>query len=909
LDESFSSFDFAFDFTSIVIGPQNEIVYSGWHNGSTKAFKLSSEGVPVNSLLLASGSSNGNYVEGLAIQPDGKILIASDFESYNGVAANSIIRLLPDGSPDPSFHVPSKFGGTITRVLTVGDKIIVAGSFSSYNNQEANVVELNVDGSLSKIIAVARPNMTYSLMHTDGKLSIYGMFETVNGIAKKHFARFNADGTLDNSFKQIKLSSNNTQGMLFVDNKKRAILGDAFANFKGLFVNGQVVGSNLARVNGLGEPDKNYVLPAQLTGLPFSAALQNDNKFIVNSYDLGNLISPRFNEDGSRDNTFSSNIHFASKGSASSPLVTRQVGTLLYFGGTFDTFNGNLSSSLVALNMDGTLNKTITSLPADSQVSQIEVQSNGKLVLRGIFTFGTNVYHLLRLNNDGSMDDSFTNVKFSQFPGDIAIDEHDNIYCGGHELNPNGAFGNGLIRLFPNGTLDASFNVNSLINSDSFWIYGVETIPGDRVAISGWFDMLTTSITPGVALLNSSGNLIPIELPLSKGSTASDIKYKDGSLFVMGKLFPADQKDTYGLMKLIVDPLSVSNAPTNLAAAVEGDGNVALTWNDPSTNELAFVVEKSVGSNLNFIALDTLPANATSMTDKIERGIEHRYRVYVVNEAGSSTYSTTVNVTWNPPPVGTITLSGTNKQLQASLTWTGNIKYSSGFIIQRSSGASYTAIDTVSTNTLAFAEDLHHGETFSYRVLAYNNFGTVASNNISVTADGTPKGTLSATGKNIGVQVIIDWVANVQFHEGFIVERAAVGKPYEKISTLSLDKTSFTEQVAAGETYTYRVKAYNQYGAITSQEIVMLIVGIQDQERTIQFYPNPARDVLIVTAIEGTETNKFAIRSVDGRTQDVNVFAASVSEWHVDVSGLPRGIYIVEYETKGKTKREKIVLH
>src|SRR5439155_3848566 len=66
------------------------------------------------------------------VQPDGKIVVAGDFFSVNGVARTNIARLNVDGTLDLSFDagaVPPKLA-----VALAGDgKLLVGGGFESTN--------------------------------------------------------------------------------------------------------------------------------------------------------------------------------------------------------------------------------------------------------------------------------------------------------------------------------------------------------------------------------------------------------------------------------------------------------------------------------------------------------------------------------------------------------------------------------------------------------------------------------------------------------------------------------------------------------------------------------------------------------------------------------------------------------
>ena len=107
---------------AITIGTQDEIFYSSSDGNISKVFKLSSNGVVDLAFSSGSGASNGNYIPALTVQPDGKILVGCDFESYNGVSSRGIIRLNADGTVDQTFNAGNKIIGTIHKLLFAGIK-------------------------------------------------------------------------------------------------------------------------------------------------------------------------------------------------------------------------------------------------------------------------------------------------------------------------------------------------------------------------------------------------------------------------------------------------------------------------------------------------------------------------------------------------------------------------------------------------------------------------------------------------------------------------------------------------------------------------------------------------------------------------------------------------------------------
>ncbi|MCB0540544.1 MAG: delta-60 repeat domain-containing protein, partial [Bacteroidetes bacterium] len=73
------------------------------------------------------GSGFNSWTTSGAIQPDGKIVIGGSFTTFNGNAANRIVRLAPDGTIDNSFNSQIGANSTINSVAIQGDgKILIA---------------------------------------------------------------------------------------------------------------------------------------------------------------------------------------------------------------------------------------------------------------------------------------------------------------------------------------------------------------------------------------------------------------------------------------------------------------------------------------------------------------------------------------------------------------------------------------------------------------------------------------------------------------------------------------------------------------------------------------------------------------------------------------------------------------
>ncbi len=164
--------------------------------------RLNSDGTLDASFTPGTGANSGIY--SIVIQSDGKILIGGIFTNYNGTAINRIARLNSDGTLDTSFVTGSGFDSVVRMLALQADgKVVVAGDFAFYNGQaKIAIARLNTNGTFDTSFAGSGTNLriTAAALQSDGKVLIGGDFTTVNGTAKNRLARLNSDGSVDNSF-------------------------------------------------------------------------------------------------------------------------------------------------------------------------------------------------------------------------------------------------------------------------------------------------------------------------------------------------------------------------------------------------------------------------------------------------------------------------------------------------------------------------------------------------------------------------------------------------------------------------------------------------------------------------------------------------------------------------------------
>ena len=140
------------------------------------------------------GAGFNNRVWHTSIQDDGKILAGGQFTSYQGVSANRIIRLNPDGTRDTTFDMGGGFNIRIFEILIQDDgKILVGGEFTTYQGVSANgIIRLNPDGTRDTTFDMGggfNNGIFEILIQDDGKILVGGRFTTYQGVPARRIIR------------------------------------------------------------------------------------------------------------------------------------------------------------------------------------------------------------------------------------------------------------------------------------------------------------------------------------------------------------------------------------------------------------------------------------------------------------------------------------------------------------------------------------------------------------------------------------------------------------------------------------------------------------------------------------------------------------------------------------------------
>jgi len=182
-------------------------------------------------------------------------------------------------------------------------------------------------------------------------------------------------------------------------------------------------------------------------------------------------------------------------------------------------------------------------------------------------------------------------------------------------------------------------------------------------------------------------------------------------------------------------------------------------------------------------------------------------------------------------PFTPTTLTGTPlSTTQLKLGWQDNSYNEKGFKLERCQGigcSDFNQIATTASNIITYADNgLVPGETYSYRVRAYNTVGDSAYSSppLSVTMPLPPRPPANLVATPLSdIEIRLTWTDASNNEKGFKVERCqgANCTNFVQITTVGVNVTGYTNTGLSLDTvYRYRIRAYNDFADSTYTDIV-----------------------------------------------------------------------------------------
>lgn len=509
------------------------------------------------------GSGADGVVNSVALQADGKILLGGAFTNFNGTLSPRLARLNVDGTLDQGFNVGAGPDGNINFVAALaGGQVLIQGVFRNYQGQACSqLARLNPNGSLDTNYHAAVPNfipigsIQAVAALPEGQVLYSGNFTAISGMAVQRLARLDASGALDTNF-CLQARLNAPASSIVPQPDGRILLSGAFTN-----VNGQAR-SRVARLNADGSLDESFNQVSLVGTVGWSGprlARQPDGQIILwgaftNVNGALRLGCARLDAEGRLDGAFSPDW-LASAGSIRSVVFQGDGGMLagnasassanhlqrfqaggaldagwmgdtgsnegvwkmagqpdgkFLLGGYFTKYNGLPRSSLVRILPDGQADSGfVPDLYSESDVlvSAILVQPDAKIVVGGAFTRagGLERTNIARLDADGTVEAAFAGgLGPDGEVAALALQPDGKILAGGYFSTWNEQSRTGLVRLLPNGALDAGFDLHLPPNSE---VTVLLRQPDDRILVGGVFRQVNGIGRTNLALLKPDGSL------------------------------------------------------------------------------------------------------------------------------------------------------------------------------------------------------------------------------------------------------------------------------------------------------------------------------------------------------------------------------------------------------------------
>ncbi|HJQ68470.1 MAG TPA: TonB family protein [Blastocatellia bacterium] len=400
------------------------------------------------------GNVNYDAARVMALQPDGKIVVAGVTRGNGSRDDFALARFSADGSLDSSFgeggRVVTDFAGNSDSVRAVAlqpdGKILLVGTtdwddcdsdfaLARYNSNGASDTSFGQNG---KVVTdfLGRDKASAVAILDDGRIIVTGTATD----ARRHIvvARYTANGKLDSSFgwdgKAVTPSNTFPCSISLRPDGVISVTGAASFCSKSNSRDNSIVVYTLfarARFNSNGSPDPSLagrgIATAQLRdagAIATALAIQPDGKSIMlgdNGFDgrWGSFFLQRLNEDGKLDDSFGQNGKVIT--SLDQPTEARAIGLLpdgsFVVAGSAKRSIPEMSKAfaLARYSKDGELDagfgkegKVITPCDGYVEALAVTVQPDGKILAGGYLeTGGLGDFLLMRYDRAGALDSAF----------------------------------------------------------------------------------------------------------------------------------------------------------------------------------------------------------------------------------------------------------------------------------------------------------------------------------------------------------------------------------------------------------------------------------------------------------------------------------------------------------------------
>jgi uncharacterized delta-60 repeat protein len=329
-----------------------------------------------------------------------------------------------------------------------------------------------------------------------------------------------------------------------------------------------------------GDIDNTFNIGTGFNGYVKTITLQPDGKILVGgSFSTYSGVTRnkiiRLNTGGTIDNTFTIGTGFTGEVNT---IVLQPDGKILV-GGDFTSYSGVTKNNIIRLNNDGTIDNTFTVGDGfNGFVQTITLQPDGKILIGGYFTSysifapSINSNYIIRLNTGGTIDNTFTVGNGFDNPVNIITLQPDGkILVGGDFSTYSGVTRNKIIRLNTGGTIDNTFTIGTGFTGSS--IYSIELQPDGKILAGGSFTSYSGVTRNSIIRLNTGGtidNTFTIGTGFN-GDIFSIVLQPDGKILVGGSFSTYSGVTSNCIVRLNTNGTIDNNTTFNVSGGFFGD--------------------------------------------------------------------------------------------------------------------------------------------------------------------------------------------------------------------------------------------------------------------------------------------------------------------------------------------------
>jgi uncharacterized delta-60 repeat protein len=496
---------------TIIIQPDGKIVVGGRFtecNGTPcdRIVRLNGDGTV--DLAFLSFPAFDNNVLTLCLQPDGKILVGGMFELYDSTTQRRLMRLNTDGTRDTTFNIGKGFNDIVFELgLQPNGEILVGGRFWLFDSTYKNecIIRLDSNGSYESSFypGAECSNTVLSLaLESNGNILVGGDFISVNNTKRNHIARLFTAGVLHGTF-GCEYGFESIVSETFIQPDGKILVSGPFIRYDGYLV------TNFIRLMSDGSIDTSCHTKL---GFGFATEIAMDNTgnkvYLAGNFTACNSKSrrclARIFLNGDLDTLFVVGDGF----NAGVKAIAVQTDGKIIVGGAFTTYDSTLSSRIIRLNTDGSIDTTFNiGTGFNDEVKDIVIQPDGKIVVCGVFTAynSTASNRIIRLESSGMVDTAFhPMLGFNDNVISLALQTDGKIIAGGLFTQYNNTLSGRIVRINADGSFDLTFNASQGFSNGS--VNEIVIQPDGQIIAAGEFNSYQNQFSKSIARLNANGS-------------------------------------------------------------------------------------------------------------------------------------------------------------------------------------------------------------------------------------------------------------------------------------------------------------------------------------------------------------------------------------------------------------------